>query len=87
MGGLFGLIMIAFFTQSSFAAASGASNLPNGLLFGGGVPALQQLGLEIFAILVVMVFVTVISFITVWVIARILHGITTDYDKEGLTKL
>lgn len=44
LGGAFGLAMIAFFTQSDFAVASGNSNLPNGLLFGGGMAAVQQLG-------------------------------------------
>ncbi|MEM0163958.1 MAG: ammonium transporter, partial [Thermoplasmata archaeon] len=37
LGGVFGLTMIAFFTQNAFATASGNSNLPNGLLFGGGL--------------------------------------------------
>lgn len=84
LGGLFGLIMIAFFTQNSFASDAGSSNLPNGILFGGGGPALQQLGLEIFAIVAVMVTVTVISFITVWLISLAIHGITTDYTKEEM---
>jgi Amt family ammonium transporter len=86
LGGLFGLIMIAFFTQNSFASDAGSSNLPNGILFGGGAPALQQLGYEVFAIVVVMVFVTVISFITVWLISLAIHGITTDYRKEEMIK-
>jgi Amt family ammonium transporter len=84
LGGLFGLIMIAFFTQNSFASDAGSSNLPNGILFGGGSSALQQLGLEVFAIVVVMVTVTVISFITVWLISLAIHGITTDYRKEEM---
>jgi ammonium transporter, Amt family len=83
IGGLFGLLMIAFFTQNSFASDAGSPNLPNGLLFGGGVPALQQLGYEVFAIVVVMVTITVISFITIWLISLLIHGITTDYGTEG----
>lgn len=81
-GGLFGIIMIAFFTQAPFAAASGNGNLPNGLLFGGGNQALQQLGIESLGIVAVMVTVFVISYIVIWIISRALHGITTDYQIE-----
>ena len=35
VGGIFGLMMIPFFTQSAFAAASGNASLPSGLFFGG----------------------------------------------------
>ncbi len=74
--------MIGFFTQNAFAAASGNSNLPDGLLFGGGFAAVQQLGLEIFAIAIVLAVVFIISFVSMWLIGLAMHGITTDYGKE-----
>ena len=83
-GGLFGLLMIAFFTQQPFAAAAGSPNLPNGILFGGGYPALQQLGTELLGVAAVMVTVFALSFVTMWVAGLVLHGITTDYKKEEL---
>lgn len=82
VGGIFGLIMIAFFTQNAFATASGNSNLPNGLLFGGGLAALQQLGLELFAVIIVAIVVFIISYISLWLIGLAMNGITTDYKKE-----
>ncbi|MDD1673211.1 MAG: hypothetical protein LUP99_02245 [Methanomicrobiales archaeon] len=81
-GGLFGVVMIAFFTQAPFAAASGNGNLQNGLLFGGGYQALQQLGIELLGIVTVMVTVFILSSIVIWLISRALHGITTDYQIE-----
>ncbi len=84
LGGVFGVAMIAFFTQNAFATASGNSNLPDGLLFGGGFAALQQLGLEMFAVAVVLVVVFVISYVSMWLIGLLMHGITTDYQKEGI---
>jgi Amt family ammonium transporter len=84
LGGLFGLMMIGFFTQSSFAAASGNANLPNGLLFGGGQAALHQIGLEALAVVAVMTAVFALSYAAIEVIAWMMHGITTDYEKEGL---
>lgn len=86
LGGLFGLLMIAFFAQNSFASDAGSSNIPNGILFGGGSAALQQLGIEAFAIVVVMITVTVLSFVTAWLISLVFHGITTDYSKEGVVE-
>lgn len=74
--------MIAFFTQKAFAAASGNANLPNGLLFGGGVAAIQQLGLEMLAVVIVAVVVFIISYISLWLIGLAFHGITTDYNNE-----
>ncbi len=82
LGGIFGVAMIAFFTQNAFATASGNSNLPDGLLFGGGMAAVQQLGLEILAIAVVLTVVFVISYVSMWLIGLLMHGITTDYGKE-----
>jgi Amt family ammonium transporter len=84
LGGLFGLMMIAFFTQNAFAAASGNANLSNGLLFGGGLTALHQLGLEAFAAVVVMTVVFALTYVTLEVIAWVMHGIITDYKKEGV---
>jgi ammonium transporter, Amt family len=81
LGGIFGVLMIAFFTQSSFAAASGNANLPNGLLFGGGVAAFAQLGVEILGIVVVMAFVFIASYIACLAISGLFGGITTDYKK------
>lgn len=78
VGGLFGLLMIAFFTQTPFASASGAYNLPNGILFGGGFMALHQLGLEAFAIVVVGAFVFTVSYASVYAISKLLHGILKE---------
>ncbi len=85
LGGVFGIAMIAFFTQHAFAAASGNSNLPDGLLFGGGMAAVQQLGLEMFAVVVVLAVVFLISYVSIWLIGLLMHGITTDYKKEETT--
>lgn len=78
LGGVFGVSMIAFFTQNSFAAASGNGTLPNGILFGGGYPALYQLGVEMLGVAVVLVVVFAISFLTIWIIGIALNGITSD---------
>ena len=86
VGGLFGVLMIAVFTQGAFAAASGNPGLPNGLLFGGGSAAVAQFGIELFGIVVVMVAVFLLSYISCAVIARITNGITTDYKKAGMPK-
>ncbi len=76
MGGLFGVSMIAFFAQTQFAHASGATSLPNGLLFGGGTAALHQLGIEELGIVAVMLVIFVLSFVVAWLLAAGLHGIT-----------
>ena len=78
VGGIFGILMIAFFTQNSFAAASGNPSLPNGFFFGGGFAALNQFGIELLGIAAVVVTVFLISFATIWVISLVLHGITSD---------
>ncbi len=83
VGGIFGVAMIGFFTQNAFAAASGNAKLPNGLLFGGGLAALTQIGLEMFAVVVVMIVVFVLSYASMWLIGLALHGVTTDYTKEA----
>jgi Amt family ammonium transporter len=87
VGGLFGLMMIAFFSQNTFSAASGNASLPSGLLFGGGMVALHQLGLEALAAGVVMAVVFALSYTTIELIAWAMHGITTEYDREGLVAL
>jgi Amt family ammonium transporter len=84
LGGIFGVAMIAFFTQSAFASASGNPNLPDGLLFGGGIPALSQLGLEMLAVVVVFAFVFALSYASMWAIGLVTHGVTTDYKKEQI---
>ncbi|HEV2316818.1 MAG TPA: ammonium transporter [Thermoplasmata archaeon] len=76
LGGLFGVVMIAFFTQTGFATLSGAPGLPNGLFFGGGMAAVHQLGVELFGIVVVMVTVFVLSLIVLAAIAQAMGGIT-----------
>ena len=78
VGGLFGVLMIAFFTQSQFAIASGNANLPSGLLFGGGAAASAQLGIEMFGIIVVMITVFVLLYLTCAAIAQVMNGITTS---------
>src|SRR5712691_8285655 len=81
LGGLFGVLMIAFFSQKAFAVASGNpvapgnSPIPYGLLFGGGSAALQQLGIEALGIAAVMATVFVLSYLSVRIISRAMHGI------------
>lgn len=75
IGGIFGVVMIAFFTQHAYAVASGNSVLPNGLLFDGGFNALHQLGIEVFGIIVVIITVFVISYIVITIIGKLMHGI------------
>jgi Amt family ammonium transporter len=81
LGGLFGVLMIAFFSQRTFAAASGnpvapgISPIPDGLLFGGGSAALQQLEIEALGIAAVMATVFILSFLSVQIISRAMHGI------------
>ena len=60
-------------------SASGNPTLPNGILFGGGLIALQQLGIEILGIMAVMVTVFVLSFVSAIAISAAMHGITNGY--------
>jgi Amt family ammonium transporter len=83
VGGVFGVLMIAFFAQTEFATGSGAAALPNGLLFGGGSAAFKQLGIEAFGIVVVVVVVLVLSYLTMRILAATMKGITTDYLDAG----
>ncbi|HVC58065.1 MAG TPA: hypothetical protein VND15_01155 [Candidatus Acidoferrales bacterium] len=80
-GGLFGVLMVAFFAQSAFAVQSGYPHLPNGIFFGGGMAALNQLGVQILGIAVVMPVVFVLSFLAAWLISKAMGGITIDYAK------
>jgi ammonium transporter, Amt family len=74
-GGLFGVLMIGFFSQNIYAAASGSPTVPNGLLFGGGITALHQLGVEAFGIVVVLAAVFAISLVTIRIVSAAFHGI------------
>jgi Amt family ammonium transporter len=84
LGGIFGFIMVAFFAQGSYACYGGGCNLPNGLLFGGGMQALHQLGLQLLAIPAVLGTVFVLSYVFMWIISKGIHGIIRDYTAEEL---
>jgi Amt family ammonium transporter len=87
LGGLFGVGMIAFFAQPAYSGALPAvaslPTLPAGLLFGGGTAALHQLGVELFGVVVVMVVVFALSFLTAWLLAQMMGGITTPAPKDA----
>jgi Amt family ammonium transporter len=83
-GGIFGVLMIGVFAQNAFAVASGNSTVPDGLLFGGGINALRQLGIEALGIAVVLVVVFVISFATIKITSELLHGILTRSEMKNL---
>jgi Amt family ammonium transporter len=87
LGGLFGVVMIAFVAQTAFATGSGFPSLPNGLLFWGGGAAVKQLGIEVLGIIVVMAVIFAISYATVWVIQNFAGGVRTDYAGSGLIPL
>ncbi len=82
VGGIFGVLMIAFFTQHAFAAASGNQNLPDGLLFGGGAAAAAQLEVQVLGIIAVMASVFLLSYITCAILSAAMGGITEDYRKQ-----
>ena len=82
-GGVFGVLMIAFFAQNQFAAGSGFPTLPNGVLFGGGGAAVKQLGIEVMGIVVAVATVFLLSNLTVRVLAALMKGITTGHVSEG----
>jgi Amt family ammonium transporter len=79
IGGMFGIVMIAFFTERVFASASGNPTLPDGILFGGGLVAFQQLGIEILGIVTVMATVFALSFVSAMIISKSMNGITNGY--------
>jgi Amt family ammonium transporter len=81
VGGVFGVLMIAFFTQNEFAVASGNGSLPSGILFGGGLAALRQLGIESFGIVVVIAIVFLLSFMTMRALSLAFHGVLTKTPK------
>ena len=83
--GTTGFILIAFVAQKGYASYSGASNLPNGILFGGGMLALRQLGVELLAVVAVFAFVFALSYVTLVIIGRFTKGITTDYARENVS--
>ena len=76
--------MVAFFSEYSYASFGGGSGLPNGLLFGGGMQAAYQLGLQLLAIPVVLVTVFVLSYFFMWIISKGIHGIIREYTAEEL---
>jgi Amt family ammonium transporter len=82
-GGIFGVLMIAFFAQNQFATGSGFPTLPNGVLFGGGGAAVKQLGIEVMGIVVAVVTVFLLSNLTVRVLAALMKGITTGHLSAG----
>ncbi len=92
LGGTFGVLMIAFIAQKDFVSALPSLTVPpgfsrppstlgDGLFFGGGFPALQQLGIEAFGIAVVIITVFAISYVASWILARAMNGITTGMSK------
>src|SRR6266852_1783840 len=85
VGGIFGVLMIAFFAQNQFATGSGFPSLPNGLFFGGGGASMKQLGIEGLGIGVAVVAVFALSHATVRVLALVMKGITTDYGEKQST--
>lgn len=77
-GGIFGILMIGFFTQSAFAAAAGTAGLPNGILFGGGLAALHQLGVEALGTLVVLGVAFALSFAAIRLASAVFHGVLSS---------
>lgn len=82
LGGITGFILIAFVAQSAFATASGAPGLPNGILFGGGMSAFRQLGLNLLSVVVVSAFVFATTYVSFWALGKVFHGITGDYSED-----
>jgi hypothetical protein len=50
-------------------------SLPDGLFFGGGIPVLNQLGIEAYGIVVVILTVLILSYLTPWLISKAMKGI------------
>ena len=92
LGGTFGVLMIPFFAQKAFVSSLASltlqngtlvpPSLPDGLFFGGGIPALNQLGIEAYGIVVVMISVFILSYVTSWLISAAMNGITTGATKN-----
>ena len=87
LGGLFGVVMIAFLAQTAFATGSGFPSLPNGLLFGGGGAAVKQLGIEVLGIIVVIAVIFALSYATALAIQAFAGGIRTDDATADLIPL
>jgi len=84
LGGIFGFVMVAFFSQNAYAAFGGGQALPSGLLYGGGLDALRQLGLQILAIPIVLITVFVLSYFFIYIISKGMHGIINEYTAKDL---
>ena len=92
LGGTFGVLMIPFFAQKAFVSSLASltfqngslvpPSLPDGLFFGGGVSALNQLGIEAYGVVVVMISVFILSYVTSWLISVAMHGIITSTTKN-----
>jgi ammonium transporter, Amt family len=92
LGGTFGVLMIPFFAQKAFVSSLASltsqngtlvpPSLPDGLFFGGGVSALNQLGIEMYGVVVVLITVFIVSYVTSWLISAAMHGITTGETKN-----
>ena len=92
LGGTFGVLMIPFFAQKAFVSGLASltiqngslvpPSLPDGLFFGGGVSALNQLGIEAYGVVVVMISVFILSYVTSWVISIAMRGITPGTTKN-----
>jgi Amt family ammonium transporter len=92
LGGTFGVLMIPFFTQKAFVSALASltlqngtlvpPSLPDGLLFGGGISALNQLGIEVYGIVAVILTVFILSYLTSWLISKSMKGIITVATKS-----
>src|SRR5438093_9877848 len=88
LGGVFGVLMIAFFAQKGFVTSLAsltfengalvATSLPDGLFYGGGLSALNQLGIEAYGVAVVMLTVFILPFVTARLISAAMKGITTN---------
>src|SRR6266567_3636178 len=88
LGGVFGVLMIAFFAQKGFVSSLASltlengstvpTSLPDGLFYGGGLSALNQLGIEAYGVAVVMLTVFILSFVTARLISAAMKGITTN---------
>src|SRR5207253_9052246 len=76
LGGTFGVLMLPFFAQKAFVSALASltlqngslvpPSLPDGLFLGGVVSALNQLGIEAYGVVVVMISVFILSYVTSW---------------------
>jgi ammonium transporter, Amt family len=92
LGGTFGVLMIPFFTQKAFVSSLASltlqngtlvpPSLPDGLLFGGGVSALNQLGIETYGVVVVMLTVFILSYVTSWLISKAMKGLIVGEMKN-----